>query len=114
MSAETPIAPQATEETPTAGATLAFSENTASSSTSPLAGLDVESPLAALRVQLDVRVPIPNFRVQDLLSLEKGRVLETGWSHGEDLPIWCGGVQLVWTEFEVLDQKLAARVTRLA
>jgi flagellar motor switch protein FliN/FliY len=113
MSAETPIAPQVAEETP-ASATLAFSENTPGQNASPLVRLDAESPLAALRVQLDVRVPVPNFRVQDLLSLEKGRVLETRWSHGEDLPIWCGGVQLVWTEFEVVDQKLAARVTRLA
>lgn len=71
------------------------------------------SPLAGLPMQLDVTIPIPSFRVQDLLALEKGAVLESRWPHAEDVPVWCGGVQLVWTEFEVVDQKLAVRVTRL-
>jgi flagellar motor switch/type III secretory pathway protein FliN len=71
------------------------------------------SPLAGLPMQLDVTIPIPAFRVQDLLALEKGAVLESRWPHAEDVPVWCGGVQLVWTEFEVIDQKLAVRVTRL-
>ena len=76
---------------------------------SSLAELAVKLPL-----QLDLRVPLPSFRVQQLLSLEKGTVVETAWPHAEDLPLWSGGVQLVWTEFEVVDQKLAVRVTRLA
>jgi flagellar motor switch protein FliN len=71
------------------------------------------SLLAGLPMQLDVTVPIPGFRVQNLLALEKGTVLESRWPHSEDVPVWCGGVQLVWTEFEVVDQKLAVRVTRL-
>ena len=75
--------------------------------------LPEDSPLASLPMQLDVTVPIPRFRVQDLLALEKGAVLESRWIPGDDVPVWCGGVQLVWTEFEVVDQKLAVRVTRL-
>ncbi|HTZ90398.1 MAG TPA: FliM/FliN family flagellar motor C-terminal domain-containing protein [Alloacidobacterium sp.] len=72
------------------------------------------SALAAkLPLQLDLRVPLPSFRVQNLLSLEKGQVIESAWPHTEDLPLWSGGVHLVWTEFEVVDQKLAVRVTRL-
>ena len=71
------------------------------------------SPLAGLPMQLDVIVPVPGFRVQDLLALERGSVLESRWSHAEDVPVWCGGVQLVWSEFEVVDQRLAVRVTRL-
>lgn len=64
-------------------------------------------------MQLDVTIPVPSFRVQDLLALEKGAVVETEWQPGEDVPVWCGGSQLVWSEFEVIDQKLAVRVTRL-
>lgn len=64
-------------------------------------------------MQLDVTIPIPGFRVQDLLALEKGSVLETRWPQADDVPVWCGGVQLVWTEFEVIDRKLAVRVTRI-
>jgi flagellar motor switch/type III secretory pathway protein FliN len=71
------------------------------------------SPLSALPMQLDVTVPIPGFRVRDLLALEKGTVLESRWPPGEDVPVWCGGVQLVWSEFEVVDHKLAVRVTRI-
>lgn len=72
-----------------------------------------DSPLASLPMQLDVTIPVPDFRVQNLLALEKGAVLETHWEHTEDVPVWCGGVQLLWTEFEVVDQKLSVRVTRL-
>jgi len=59
-------------------------------------------------------VPIAAFRVGDLLALEKGTVLESQWAHDEDVPVWCGGAQLAWTEFEVVDQKLAVRVTRIS
>lgn len=72
------------------------------------------SPLAVLPMQLDVTIPVPKFRVQDLLALEKGAVLDTRWLHTDDVPVWCGGAQLVWTEFEVVEQKIAVRVTRLA
>jgi flagellar motor switch protein FliN/FliY len=72
-----------------------------------------DSALGALPLQLDVLIPVPRFRVEDLLSLEKGRVLETAWVNADDLPVWAGGVQLVWSEFEVVEQKLAVRVTRL-
>lgn len=71
------------------------------------------SPLAGLPMQLDVTVPVTGFRVQDLLALDKAAILESRWPHTEDVPVWCGGVQLVWTEFEVVDQKLAVRITRL-
>jgi flagellar motor switch protein FliN/FliY len=72
-----------------------------------------ESALGRMPLQLDVMVPIPRFRVEDLLALEKGRVLETAWVDGDDLPVRGGGIQLVWSEFEVVEQKLAVRVTRL-
>ena len=73
-----------------------------------------DSPLAGLPLQLDVTVPIPSFRVADLLALEKGAVLMSQWPHAEDVPVWCGGAQLAWTEFEVVDQKLSVRVTRIS
>lgn len=75
--------------------------------------LSQDSPLASLPMHLNVTVPIPEFRVHSLLALQKGSVLESGWTHTEDVPVWCGGVQLVWAEFDVVDQKLAVRVTRI-
>lgn len=75
--------------------------------------LTENSPLPALPMQLDVTIPIPRFRVQDLLALEKDSILESRWPHTDDVPIWCGGARLVWSEFEVADHKLAVRITRL-
>jgi flagellar motor switch/type III secretory pathway protein FliN len=69
--------------------------------------------VAVLPLQLDVAIPIPNFRVRDLLALDKGTILESNWSHAEDIPVWCGGVQLMWAEFEVIENILAVRVTRV-
>jgi len=69
--------------------------------------------LAALPVQLDVCVPLPDFRVADLLELAPGQVVASEWPSSDDVPLSCGDVRLVWTEFEVVDQTLAVRVTRL-
>jgi len=41
-------------------------------------------------------------------------VIESQWTHGEDLPVASGHVQLAWSEFEVVDSQLAVRITRLA
>lgn len=72
-----------------------------------------ESQISGLPMQLDVTVPIPEFRVQNLLTLKKGTVIKTRWPHTDSIPIWCGGAQLVWADFEVRGAKLAVRVTRL-
>jgi flagellar motor switch protein FliM len=72
-----------------------------------------QSPIARLPVEIEVAVPMREFRVRNLLALEPGEVIETRWVQGEDLPLTAGEVQLAWTEFEVLDTQLAVRVTRL-
>jgi flagellar motor switch/type III secretory pathway protein FliN len=73
-----------------------------------------DTRLGRLPMQLDVMVKVHSFRVQDLLSMEKGTVVETVHDHSQDVPVRCGGAPLVWAEFEVLDQQLAVRITRLA
>jgi flagellar motor switch protein FliM len=70
--------------------------------------------IGRLPVELDVAVPVREFRVRNLLSLEKGVVIESRWGQGEDLPLSAGAVQLAWSEFEVIDTLLAVRVTRVA
>jgi flagellar motor switch protein FliM len=73
------------------------------------------SPLVlALPVEVDVAVPIRDFRVRHLLALVPGQVVESQWTSGNDLPLSARGVQLTWTEFEVVEAKLAVRVTRVA
>lgn len=77
-------------------------------------GLQLGQRLARLAVELDVAIPVRDFRVRNLLGLEPGQVIETQWQQGEDLPLAGRGAQLAWSEFEVIDSRLAVRVTRLA
>jgi flagellar motor switch/type III secretory pathway protein FliN len=70
--------------------------------------------VARLPVELDVAVPVREFRVRHLLALEPGTVIESQWNHGNDLPLAAGEVTLAWTEFEVIETRLGVRVTRLA
>jgi flagellar motor switch/type III secretory pathway protein FliN len=76
--------------------------------------LRLTAPQARLPVELEVMVPVREFRVRHLLAMAPGEVIETRWGHGEDLPLSSGDVQLAWSEFEVVDSRLAVRVTRLA
>ena len=76
--------------------------------------IKLTAPVARLPVELDVAVPVRDFRVRNLLALEPGQVIETHWPHGEDMPLAAGNVQLAWSEFEVVDSQLAVRLTRLA
>ena len=125
MSAETAVNPSVAPSTDPASEASpgANNENAGSAllvrgedepAASASSALSPDSLLAGLPLQLDVTVPIAAFRVEDLLALEKGAVLESRWAHDEDVPLWCGGAQLAWTEFEVVDQKLAVRVTRIS
>ena len=77
------------------------------------AGIPMASGAAVLPVELDVAVPVSDFRVRNLLALACGQVIETRWGHGEDVPLSAGEVQLAWSEFEVVDSQLGVRVTRL-
>jgi len=67
-----------------------------------------------LPVELDVSVPVRGFRVRNLLALAQEQLIESQWTSGSDLPLASGDVQVAWTEFEVLESKLAVRVTRVA
>ena len=73
-----------------------------------------QSAIALLPVELDVAVPVRDFRVRNLLALEPGQLIESQWGHGEDVPLASGEVQLAWSEFEVVESRMAVRVTRLA
>ena len=78
------------------------------------ASVTLNSHVARLPVELDVAIPVRDFRVRKLLALEPGQVIETQWGHGDDLPLSAGDVQLAWSEFEVVETALAVRLTRLA
>ena len=87
----------------------------AQASPSPVVeGVHSINPLMArLPVEIDVAVPVRDFRVRNLLTLTAGSVIASKWVNGDDLPLAARGAQLAWTEFEVIDQLLAVRITRL-
>jgi hypothetical protein len=76
--------------------------------------IDRDSVVCRMPVEVEVGVPVRDFRVRNLLALSAGAIVRSQWNHGEDLPLQAGHVQLAWIEFEVLDSVLAARITRPA
>ena len=74
--------------------------------------ISLRPSVARLPVELDVTIPVRQFRVRTLLALEPGQLIESQWGSGVDVPLSCGDVQLAWSEFEVIDLQLAVRLTR--
>jgi flagellar motor switch protein FliN/FliY len=70
--------------------------------------------LSQLPLKLDVAVPIPGFKVRDLVALRVGQTVASLWKVSEDVPLKVAGVDFGWSEFEVVEQRMAARLTRLA
>ena len=69
---------------------------------------------AVLPCVLSVDVPLKDFTVRDLLSLDPGSIVESKNANGADLPILVNSRLIGWAEFEVVGQRLAIRLTELA
>jgi hypothetical protein len=69
---------------------------------------------ARLPVMLSVSVPLRGFKVGHLLSLRPGQTLSSTWPTTEDVSLKTGALRLYWGEFEVIEQKMALRLSRLA
>ena len=63
---------------------------------------------------LSLEIPIAKFTVGDLLQLSKGTILESACHYTSDIPLQANGLLIGWTEFEVIGNRLAARITELA
>jgi len=101
-----------------AGAQAGFQENTQALVPAPrLQGTEettiFRGAVARLPVELEVGVPVRDFRVRHLLALEPGSVIASQWSHDGDVPLAAGQERVAWSEFEVVETRLAVRVTRL-
>ena len=59
-------------------------------------------------------IDIPDFTVRDLLTLKPGRVVVSQTLTSELIPIKIGTVQILWAEFEVVEESLGLRVAKLA
>jgi flagellar motor switch/type III secretory pathway protein FliN len=63
---------------------------------------------------LALDLPVVKFTVADLLSLAYGSIIETAYHQSSDLPLRVNGQLVGWTEFEVVGERLAVRLTDLS
>lgn len=63
---------------------------------------------------LSLEVPVSRFTVGDLLRLRVGSIVETSSHHASDIPLRANGLLIGWTEFEVIGNRVAVRITELA
>jgi flagellar motor switch/type III secretory pathway protein FliN len=63
---------------------------------------------------LALDLPVVKFTVRDLLHLTKGSIVETAYHQSSDLPLRVNGQLVGWTEFEVVGERLAVRLTDLS
>jgi hypothetical protein len=70
--------------------------------------------LARIPMRMSAGIPLTGFKVRDLLALKPGQLITSNWESTADVPLHAGEVQVSWSEFEVVEQRMAVRVTRLA
>lgn len=74
---------------------------------------DPLSSIPWLPCTLTLEVPVIHFTVGDLLALKKGSIVETACHHTSDVPLRVNDLLIGWTEFEVVGDRLAVRITEL-
>jgi flagellar motor switch protein FliN/FliY len=84
----------------------------------PPRGLEPASPelwpeALGLPCQLIVSLKIPQFTIRDLLALSVNSLVNTHRREGAHVPIVVNGVMIAWAEFDVLEGKLAVRMTEM-
>jgi flagellar motor switch protein FliN len=68
----------------------------------------------ALPCLLSIEIGVPNFTVGDLVALQAGRLIDTRWTVGADVPLLVNGELIAWSEFEIVNNHVAVRLTELA
>ena len=75
---------------------------------------DQDDPLNSipwLPCTLTLELPVVRFTIADLLSLKEGSIVETACHHTSDVPLRVNQLLIGWTEFEVVGDRLAVRIT---
>jgi flagellar motor switch/type III secretory pathway protein FliN len=63
---------------------------------------------------LTLEIPVVRFTIGDLLALKKGSIVETACHHTSDVPLRVNQLLVGWTEFDVVGDRLAVRITEQA
>jgi len=66
-----------------------------------------------LPCQLSVALEVPHFTIRDLLSLSVNSLVDTQRREGAHVPVLVNGVMVAWAEFDVIDGRLAVRMTEM-
>jgi flagellar motor switch/type III secretory pathway protein FliN len=77
----------------------------------PSALSDLLESIPWLPCNLTLELPVVHFTIGDLLSLQKGSIVETACHHTSDVPLRVNQMLIGWTEFEVVGDRLAVRIT---
>ncbi|MFZ0745681.1 MAG: FliM/FliN family flagellar motor C-terminal domain-containing protein [Terracidiphilus sp.] len=80
-------------------------------SDSTLKAMDPLDSFPWLPCTLTLDLPVVRFTVGDLLALTRGSIVETACHHTSDVPLRVNNLLIGWTEFEVVCNRLAVRVT---
>ena len=72
-----------------------------------------EELLPWLTCTLALDVPVLAFTVEGFLKLGPGSLVRTSYAQSSDIPLQVNGVAMAWTEFELVGDSLAARITDL-
>jgi len=60
---------------------------------------------------LSVELPVVRFTIGDLLQLAKGSIVETACHQTSDVPLRVNRLLIGWTEFDVVGDRIAVRIT---
>jgi flagellar motor switch protein FliN/FliY len=66
-----------------------------------------------LPCRLRVALEVPHFTVRDLLALDANSVVDTSRREGAHVPVMVNGIMVGWAEFDVIDGRLAIRMTEM-
>ena len=63
---------------------------------------------------VSLEIPLDGFTIGDLSNLARGSVVSTACPRNSDLPLYVNGQLIGWSELEVIDDRLAVRITEIA
>ena len=78
------------------------------------AATDLLDTMPWLLCTLTLDIPVVRFTIGDLLSLTEGSLVETACHHTSDVPLRVNETLIGWTEFDVIGDRLAVRITEQA
>jgi flagellar motor switch/type III secretory pathway protein FliN len=72
---------------------------------------DLLESMPWLPLTLSLELPVVGFTIGVLLALTAGSIVETACHHTSDVPLRVNNLLIGWTEFDVIGNRLAVRIT---